>query len=248
MIKITKGPFRIWSKETWNEVHRGEPHPEGRQVHSVCGMPGGFIFGWNNGEVSFIKENPEWAYSIIRIFNDPVLSLHSQHNFFVAATSNCIKVKHVDTTAEVFSVATGASSAILTSPQNRSHSETEITLSSLFLLAVGDIAGWQGVKMWRLDNGQLVQQLDFSGRSFSQVASNGNQVSIMECDKDSETGDNFLFVLDLKELCLKGAAYDRSRTRLRIYEWSSNVALMAMNRTTLIMSDGPDVNMQNFWR
>ena len=32
MIKITKGPFRIWSKETWNEVHRGEPHPEGRQV------------------------------------------------------------------------------------------------------------------------------------------------------------------------------------------------------------------------
>ena len=76
------------------------------------------------------------------------------------------------------------------------------------------------------------------------------KVSIMECDKDSETGDNFLFVLNLKvsfdffihaliccekgqeweifivefqELCLKGAAYDRSRTRLRIYEWSSNV-------------------------
>ena len=77
------------------------------------------------------------------------------------------------------------------------------------------------------------------------------KVSIMECDKDSETGDNFLFVLDLKvsfdfffihaliccekgleweifivefqELCLKGAAYDRSRTRLRIYEWCGNV-------------------------
>ena len=29
---------------------------------------------------------------MFRIFNDPVLILHSQHNFFVAATSNCIKV------------------------------------------------------------------------------------------------------------------------------------------------------------
>ena len=57
-------------------------------------------------------------------------------------------MKHVDTTAEVFCVATGASSAILTSQENRSHSETEITLSSLFLLAVGDIAGWQGVKVF----------------------------------------------------------------------------------------------------
>ena len=112
----------------------------------------------------------------IRPFNDPVSSLHSHFNFLVAATSNCIKVrfafyhkiakkilsnrnllfvlnckwnlqvKHVDTTAEVFSVAAGASSAILVSP-NLSLSETEIALSSLFLLAVGDLAGWQGVKV-----------------------------------------------------------------------------------------------------
>ena len=88
----------------------------------------------------------------------------------------------------------------------------------------------------------------------------------MECDRDSETGDNFLFVLDLKvtfqphwqqynrdwlggrafeirikmfhidqavssqhysgnlqELCTKGAAYDKRKTRLRIYEWGSNM-------------------------
>ena len=208
----------------------------------------------------------------IRPFNDPVSSLHSHFNFLVAATSNCIKVrfaffyhkiakkilsnrnllfvlnckwnlqvKHVDTTAEVFSVAAGASSAILVSPNL---SETEIALSSLFLLAVGDLAGWQGVKVcsnflfwkcapaqvcsnfhyhwtdnfcvlqvWRLSDAHLVQQVinliwilnavqfflattvfnlfqnfpshvicyrtnqvDFSGRSFSQIASNGNQV------------------------------------------------------------------------
>ena len=30
---------------------------------------------------------------MIRPFNDPVLSLHSHCNFFVAATSKCIKVK-----------------------------------------------------------------------------------------------------------------------------------------------------------
>jgi len=182
---------------------------------------------------------------MVRPFNDPVSSLHSHCNFLVAATSNCIKVKHVDTTAEVFSVAAGASSAILVSPNL---SETEIALSSLFLLAVGDLAGWQGVKVWRLSDAHLVQQVDFSGRSFSQIASNGTQVSIMECDRDSETGDNFLFVLDLKELCTKGAAYDKRKTRLRIYEWGSNIALMAMNRTSLIMSDGPDVNFQDFWR
>ena len=29
---MNAGPFRIWSKDNLNEVHSGEPHPEGRQV------------------------------------------------------------------------------------------------------------------------------------------------------------------------------------------------------------------------
>ena len=63
-------------------------------------------------------------------------------------------MKHIETTAEVFSVATGASSAILVSKNpktqestNQKPCETETTLSALFLLAVGDLAGWQGVKV-----------------------------------------------------------------------------------------------------
>ena len=81
---------------------------------------------------------------------------------------------------------------------------------------------WTFLAIFILSN--ETNQVEFSGRSFSQIASNGNQVlltklttkeyflkkrkrtisaylrlqvSIMECDKDSETGDNFLFVLDL---------------------------------------------------
>ena len=63
-------------------------------------------------------------------------------------------MKHIETTAEVFSVATGASSAILVSKNPKTQEstnpkpcETETTLSALFLLAVGDLAGWQGVKV-----------------------------------------------------------------------------------------------------
>ena len=32
---MNAGPFRIWSKDNLNEVHSGEPHPEGRQVLQV---------------------------------------------------------------------------------------------------------------------------------------------------------------------------------------------------------------------
>merc|ERR1719430_187976 len=186
-----------------------------------------------------------WKFSHhIRPGAEAVRALDSQEDMLAMGTARYIKVINLQSREEVVSLGDGAGGLVLAFVPSSSSSP----FSSCFILTVGEGCGWEGLKVWSLETQELVRHVKLYGRMFEHIASNGNQVAIMETlDIDSDE-DNFVFVYDIKELCYGKIPADKVWRRVRIYEkGSAREARVSMNTTCLLLSHGANVNIQNFW-
>jgi len=252
VVSVSEAGTRAWRTGSWEVEQEEALQSQAPRVLCLASTGSTVVAGRSDGSLALWQAGG-WTRATIRPSPSPVLGLGCLGALTALATRDHVRVVDLGTGATLASLPEGAGGAVLlqgpcsTSGSTPASSSLPRGLDSLFLATVGEAVGWQGLKVWSLA-GRLVREVTLHGRSFAQIATNGRQVAVMECDPNSdEADDNFVFVFDTQELCCEKVPTDKLRSRVRIYERSEPRACLAMSPTSLLLSNGPRVNVQNFW-
>jgi len=235
------GNTSVWSKVDGVRLYYDRPHPAGADGRCVKVTQRNIITGASDGSIAIMElgcgvGNSGWGLKYLLIDNkEDIRHIDTDQEWMAVATVRAVKVFRMEENEKPILVTTIPESA------------TKVVLAYPFLLTV-DEGMFEGLKVWNVETNEVLRHIRLNGRMFSDMASNGTQVAIMEAiDIDSDE-DNFVFVFNLGEVCNASVPVDKLWRRVRIYEkLSSRVAKVALTNTTLLLSHGNNVNIQNFW-
>ena len=171
------------------------------------------------------NEESGWAIKPLNThFSSKVVSVAVKDDIMAIAFKDFIKIKTIQEQDTLFTL----------TPSLSAGDVQAMVLSPPFLLAVGDNA-WEGVKVWNYQTGHLIRHTKFNGRTFETIATNGNQVVIKE---EMGYDDEFIFVLDLAEMCNKEMEDKKLWKEVRISEEGEDCVAchVTLNKTCLVIA------------
>ena len=236
------GNISIWDKESGELRYKAKHHGEHISVFGIKVMKKIAVTGAGDGSLFLLEKSKggEWKIkSKIYHNKEEITHIDIDEAWLVTGTRSFIKLWNL---AELEQGPR---------PDPIAVSPWMFIFHFPFIFVVGGEL-WEGFQVWNVETGRKIRDIQLNSKKFHTISSNGDFIvisEIVELWPGDEAEDVFIFVFDIKELCDEAIPDVKLWRRVRICEQSYDGGEVnaAINKTSLLVSHGTNVNIQCFW-